>query len=376
MIKNQNILIVGGSKGLGLSIASLLKTQNNVYIASRTLPDIDNVNHIYFDANNPNLNVLPENPDIVIISCGVGELCEFSELTYDDIVKNFSTNCVTQILIIKKYYSYLLNNSNFKLVVISSINSFIGSPLFSVYGSTKTAISKFIENINAEMMVLGHKSKIINIIPSYIEGTSFYGEHTELLKLSKISEKIIESIDNNETLVYVPDPQLCLSIIDNYNRNKVEFYHSYYNYKKQKNQSKFILNRDNKIGYLSGSFDYLHIGHINLIKQAKTKCDYLIVGVHKDGSHKNKTLHLSLDERIETLRHISLIDEVIVAPKEDTDFFVQRQYDFLFVGDDYRNSDRFTNYEQFFSNTSTKIIYFPYTKNITSTEIRNNINNG
>lgn len=366
-IKNKRVLIVGGTKGLGLSMAHNLCKDNTVYIAGRSDPKFPNVQYLFFDARYPALDTLPKNIDLLIVSCGTGKVSEFFEQTTYEIKNQFQVNCVVPILLIKEYYDRLISNKT-KIIVMSSINSYIVSPLFSVYGASKTALSCFISNLNEEMEQENCFNKITNIVSTYIDGTSFYGEITNLEKINHITRYILDAIENNSEFFYYPSKELCLSIIEKYKQDTKLFAKNYY--KDKKNRLLKLNNKNTIIGYLSGSFDYLHIGHINIIKQAKKLCDYLIVGVHKDGSHKNKMLHLSLLDRIETVKSIVYVDEVIVAGREDIDAYDNIKYDILFVGDDYKNSERFNAYESFFKNSNTKIIYLPYTNIISSTQIR------
>ena len=70
------------------------------------------------------------------------------------------------------------------------------------------------------------------------------------------------------------------------------------------------------IGYTQGTYDMFHIGHLNLIKNAKRRCDYLIVGVNTDElveSYKNKRPIVPLEERAEIVRSIKYVDEVIIT---------------------------------------------------------------
>ena len=67
------------------------------------------------------------------------------------------------------------------------------------------------------------------------------------------------------------------------------------------------------IGYTQGTYDMFHIGHLNLIKNAKRRCDYLIVGVNTDElveSYKNKRPIVPLEERAEIVRSIKFISEM------------------------------------------------------------------
>ncbi|EHS55297.1 MULTISPECIES: adenylyltransferase/cytidyltransferase family protein [Paenibacillus] len=124
------------------------------------------------------------------------------------------------------------------------------------------------------------------------------------------------------------------------------------------------------IGYTSGVFDLFHIGHLNLLRNAKSLCDKLIVGVTTDElvSYKYKKAVIPFEERIEIVRNISFVDTVI--PQDSMDKFEVWQklkYDVMFVGDDWFQNERWVQYESQFKEVGVKIIYFPYTKSTSST---------
>ena len=124
------------------------------------------------------------------------------------------------------------------------------------------------------------------------------------------------------------------------------------------------------IGYTSGVFDLFHIGHLNLLKNAKGLCDKLIVGVTVDAlvKYKHKNSVIPFEERIEIVRNIKCVDAAI--PQEDLDKFKMWEkikFDVLFVGDDWYQSTRWKALEQKFKKVGVRIIYFPYTKGTSST---------
>lgn len=124
------------------------------------------------------------------------------------------------------------------------------------------------------------------------------------------------------------------------------------------------------IGYTSGVFDLFHIGHLNLLKNAKGLCDKLIVGVTVDAlvKYKHKNSVIPFEERIEIVRNIKCVDAAI--PQEDLDKFQmweKLKFDVLFVGDDWYQSPRWKSLEQKFKKVGVRIIYFPYTKGTSST---------
>ena len=132
------------------------------------------------------------------------------------------------------------------------------------------------------------------------------------------------------------------------------------------------------IGYTSGVFDLFHVGHLNLLKNAKGLCDNLIVGVTSDElvSYKNKKAVISYSERMEIVRNIKFVDAVV--PQIDMDkikMWERLKFDIMFVGDDWFDTPKWKELDKKFEELGVKIIYFPYTKGISSTLINKTLEN-
>lgn len=124
------------------------------------------------------------------------------------------------------------------------------------------------------------------------------------------------------------------------------------------------------IGYTSGVYDLFHIGHLNLLKNAKGLCDKLIVGVSVDElvAYKHKKSVIPFAERLEIVRSIKYVDAAI--PQDDLDKFKMWEklhFDVLFVGDDWFKSARWQEMEKKFDAVGVRVVYFPYTKGTSST---------
>ncbi|SFD83476.1 glycerol-3-phosphate cytidylyltransferase [Pseudomonas citronellolis] len=124
------------------------------------------------------------------------------------------------------------------------------------------------------------------------------------------------------------------------------------------------------VGYTTGVFDLFHIGHVNLLRNAKSMCDKLIVGVTSDElvSYKNKKSVIPFEERLEIVRSIKYVDAVI--PQETMDKFEaweKLKFDVMFVGDDWFQSEKWEQLDHMFKEVDVRIVYFPYTKGTSST---------
>lgn len=128
------------------------------------------------------------------------------------------------------------------------------------------------------------------------------------------------------------------------------------------------------IGYTAGVYDLFHIGHLNLLKNAKGMCDKLIVGVTTDDlvEYKGKRALIPFEDRLEIVRSIKYVDAVV--PQSDMDKLTMCKKlgaKYLFVGDDWYQTPKWNKYEEEFAKENIKIIYFPYTKGVSSTQITN-----
>lgn len=126
------------------------------------------------------------------------------------------------------------------------------------------------------------------------------------------------------------------------------------------------------IGYTAGVYDLFHVGHLNLLKNAKGMCDKLVVGVTVDElvSYKGKEAIEPFEDRIEIIRSIKYVDAAV--PQYDMDKLTACKKlgaSVMFVGDDWYGTEKWQEYEKEFEKEGIKIVYFPYTKGVSSTRI-------
>lgn len=129
------------------------------------------------------------------------------------------------------------------------------------------------------------------------------------------------------------------------------------------------MNKNNTIGFTSGVYDLFHIGHLNLLRNASSMCDKLIVGVSTDElvSYKNKKAVIPHSERMEIVRNIKGVDAVV--PQENMDKFEmweKLKFNIMFVGDDWYKTKKWRLIEDKLKKVNVRVVYFPYTKGISS----------
>ena len=130
------------------------------------------------------------------------------------------------------------------------------------------------------------------------------------------------------------------------------------------------------LGYTSGVFDMFHVGHLNMLRQARALCDRLIVGVTVDElvGYKSARPVIPFEQRIEIVANIKGVD--LAVPQDDLDklaMWKKLKFDVMFIGDDWFGTARFDEFEKKLAGVGVKIIYLPYTRGICTSLLKKNI---
>lgn len=135
-----------------------------------------------------------------------------------------------------------------------------------------------------------------------------------------------------------------------------------------------------RIGYTDGVYDLFHVGHLNMIQTAKSCCEYLIVGVHADAvveKYKNRRPIIGEKDRKRIIESIKGVDRAVINQFRDKlKLWELYHFDVIFIGDDWKGTERWNRFEEILGNINVDVVYVPYTKGISTTEIRKMIMDG
>lgn len=385
MTKDQpfQAVVVGGSNGIGLSIANyLMRCGHYVHILDRQAPEpsllADSSLWAYRPCDLADFRAeqwedLSGNADVrlLMITAGFGRVADFEYLHPSEIDRLLRVNAAAGIQIVRMFYDRIQGRERFYCGMMGSIAGLVSSPMFSVYAASKAAVCRFIESVNVELEAKGSPNRILNVSPGSLRGTRFNGGDNDPAQTEGLAAEIVERMMRAEPLLIPEYDSVYRGVIERYQADAHAFGMSSYQYKKDSGRA--FNEKRAKIGYLSGTFDLFHVGHLRLLQRAKRQCDYLIVGVHPDASHKGKQTFIPFDERMEIVGACRYVDRVVEACREDSDAWLRWHFDRLFVGSDYKGTERFQRYEAYFADKQVEIVYFPYTQTTNSTQIRQTI---
>uniref|UniRef100_UPI0025CD41E7 4-hydroxythreonine-4-phosphate dehydrogenase PdxA n=1 Tax=Selenomonas sp. TaxID=2053611 RepID=UPI0025CD41E7 len=132
-----------------------------------------------------------------------------------------------------------------------------------------------------------------------------------------------------------------------------------------------------KVGYTDGVYDLFHTGHLNMIETAKSQCEHLIVGVHGDDvveGYKHRRPIINEEGRRRIIASVADVDEAVITRFRDKmKLWEKYHFDVIFIGDDWKGTERWNRFEKELAKIGVEVVYVPYTKGISTTEIRERI---
>lgn len=379
----KKAVIVGGSNGIGLAIAKELIQQGyHACILDICQPDntvLDTAEAytyyacdlLHLDENLIAQIAADKEVSVLMITAGFGRVADFECLHTAEIGNLLTVNTVSAIKILRTFYDRIKSNDAFFCGIMGSIAGLCSSPMFSVYAASKAAICRFVESVNIELEVAGISNRILNVSPGSIQGTRFNGGGNDLSQTAALAAQILDHMFHGDCLFIPQYEETFKDVLARYQEDPHQYGLDSYAYKLR--SGRVQQEKKTVVGYLSGTFDLFHVGHLNLLKRAKAQCDYLIVGVHPDASHKGKETFIPFEERMAVVGAVRYVDKVVPSCQEDSDAWDKWHYDRLFVGSDYKGTERFLRYEEYFADKGVEIVYFPYTQSTSSTQIRQTI---
>ena len=233
----KRILIVGGSNGIGLSIATELAKRDSVekvYIVDKAHLAEEFAHSKFefyqFDLTNEDYSFFDRFTDInaLMITAGFGKLALFKDVTESHIMSSFNVNTTPVLRLVRKFYSKLEAKEDFYCGVMVSIAGFMSSPFFAVYGATKAALKVFIESVNVELRKGGSTNCILNVSPGSLKGTSFTAGKTDLTVTAPMANAIIGHLEAKEDLFIPQYNEVFKNVLERYHADfRAEGEHSY-----------------------------------------------------------------------------------------------------------------------------------------------------
>ncbi len=189
----KNILLIGGSHGIGFEIALRLYSEHTVFIASRTSENLGNleVTHIPYDASKDEIDtsVLPEKIDGFVYCPGSINLKPFKMLSPDAFLEDMQINFMFLIKIMHQILPHLKQSEQASLVFFSTVAVKVGMPFHTSIAAAKGAIEGFAKALAAEY---APKFRVNVIAPSLT--------NTSLAKRLLGNEKKQEQMNNRHPL--------------------------------------------------------------------------------------------------------------------------------------------------------------------------------
>ena len=230
----KKAIVIGGTSGVGLSLTENLLNRGyeRIVVVGKKMPDKttkfcdERIEYIITNLLNEDLSFLDEvteDFDTLVICCGFGRVSLFENLLEAEIQNLIKINFSIVSKILFRLYKRIKNRKDFYTLVMGSICGHIASPLFSIYGASKTALCSLIENLNIELRADGYSNRILDVSPGSLRGTNFSGGDTDLNTLSPLTNEMLDNMFSKKELFIPSYNEVYKNVMKRYETNHIEF---------------------------------------------------------------------------------------------------------------------------------------------------------
>lgn len=338
----KKAVVVGGSNGMGLAVSrELISIGYIVDIVDLFAPDDEELgarpesyNYIktdlaFFDEDLFRKLAEDQNTEVLVVTAGIGRIADFEFHHIAEIDKTFTIDTVSTIKILRIFYERIHSLENFYTAVMGSIAGWMSSPCASVYAAAKAGVIRLIESVNIELEMSNSPNRILDVSPSSFKGSRFYGGKNDLSLMSGLASEIVRRMLKREMRFIPQYEEVFRGVLERYQRDPHEYGVHSYNYKEssgRKDNSRRV-----KIGYLCGSFEPFNSYWTRILKEARSHCDYLIVGVKDIDQAVEGSGEELLEKKMEVVRACRYVDRVIDGTMSISDVKEKWHFDRLFT---------------------------------------------
>jgi len=160
IINNKNIVVIGGSSGIGKQLIEKLYKNNKIVSISRNIEDSEN-KYLSIKSDISDINEITDaleqaikflnTVDIFVITAASSTIKNFNEISEQDIINLVSTNIIGTTFSIKKIINHMIHNNKGVILCTSSISSLYSFKMNALYAASKAFLNKLIRDISEEI---------------------------------------------------------------------------------------------------------------------------------------------------------------------------------------------------------------------------------
>ena len=296
-------------KGYYVEITDLAAPNEEELGSGRETYHYTYTNLLYFDEDLFCRLAEDEDVEALVITAGIGRIADFEFHHIAEIEKTFTIDSVSTIKILRIFYDRIRTDETFYTAVMGSIAGWMSSPCASVYSAAKAAVIRLIESVNIELEMKGSLNRILDVSPSSFKGSKFYGGRNDMSLMSGLAAEICKRMTARETRFIPQYEEVFKGVLERYHQDPHEYGVHSFHYKESSGRKD--NNERVKIGYVKDSFVPFDAEKVAILREAKSKCDYLIAEVVSGEQDSSINVRMTIEEVKSVVEACRYVDRVV-----------------------------------------------------------------